>query len=130
MNGTILVIDDSPVALILIHCALTKEGYRVIVAADGSTGLSKARKHRPDLVLLDLMMPGLNGYEVCRSLRSDPETANLPVIILTARSLPRDRELAFLAGADDYLIKPFFSSELLNRIEALLSAEERLEFAQ
>ena len=120
MDRTILAVDDNPAALMLIRCALGAEGYTVITAADGHEALRKARHQQPDLVVLDLMMPGIDGYEVCLRLRTDPVTAHIPVIILSAKSQSRDQQTGFEVGADDFLTKPVLPSELVNRIEALL----------
>ena len=117
---TLLLVEQDKKIHPRIQCALVAEGYTVITAVDGHEALRKAREQQPDLVVLDLMMPGLNGYEVCRHLRTDPETTHMPVIILSARSLPRDQKLGFGVGADDYLTKPVLPSELVSRIESLL----------
>ncbi len=114
----ILVVDDDPKVLALMRRGLAFEGYAVDLAADGAEALAMARDHPPDLVVLDVMLPGLDGLEVCRRLRAaDPD---LPVLMLTARGRVPDRVAGLDAGADDYLVKPFAFDELLARIRALL----------
>jgi len=119
-KGSVLVIDDEKDLLELVRYNLEKEGYDVIAAADGTSGLEIAREHAPDLVVLDLMMPGVDGLEVCRQLRQDARTARLPVIMLTAKATEADRIVGLEMGADDYLTKPFSPRELVARIKALL----------
>ncbi len=119
-NGTILVIDDEKDLQELVRYNLEKEHYDVIVASDGRTGLDIALRHRPDLVVLDLMMPGIDGLEVCRSLRTDSRGKRIPLIMLTAKATESDRVVGLELGADDYVIKPFSPRELVARIKALL----------
>jgi two-component system response regulator MprA len=113
----ILVVDDDPMVATTIQRVLLPEGYDVDVALGGSAALDPARDRRPDLVVLDLMMPGIDGLEVCRQLRAD---GNLPILMLTARSGTADRVRGLDTGADDYLVKPFAYAELLARVRALL----------
>jgi two-component system, OmpR family, response regulator MprA len=113
----ILVVDDDPMVATTIQRALLPEGYDVDVALGGAAALDRARDRRPDLVVLDLMMPGIDGLEVCRRLRAD---GNLPILMLTARSGTADRVRGLDTGADDYLVKPFAYAELLARVRALL----------
>ena len=117
MSPTILVIEDEEKITDFLRRGLAYEGYRVNVAHDGPTGLASARDNPPDLVILDWMLPGMDGLEVCRRLRSG---GSVPIIILTARYAVADRVLGLDAGADDYLVKPFAFDELLARIRALL----------
>lgn len=119
-GGTILVIDDEKDFARLVVRALESEGYDVIVAADGKTGLKIAREHRPDLVVLDLTMPDIDGLEVCKALRSEPRSARLPILVLSGRASAADRVLGLELGADDYLVKPFVSQELVARVKAIL----------
>ena len=119
-NGTILVIDDEKDLQELVRYNLEKEHYDVIVASDGGTGLDIALRHRPDLVVLDLMMPGIDGLEVCRRLRTDDRGRRIPLIMLTAKATESDRVVGLELGADDYVIKPFSPRELVARIKALL----------
>ncbi len=133
----ILVVDDEQDILELIRHTLNKEGYEVHVAANGQQAVEKAIKIKPSLILMDVMMPVMDGMEACRQLKEDPETATLPIIFLTARSEEFAELAGFEAGADDYISKPIRSRVLLSRIRAILrrnmggSAEEevvKLEF--
>lgn len=118
----ILVVDDNADLLQMIRMLLQERGgHEVILSAEGEDGLAKARAYPPDLAIVDVMMPGINGYEVCRQLRQNPATAHIPIIILTARGQPVDREAALAAGADDYIAKPVTMAELLERVNRLLS---------
>jgi two-component system alkaline phosphatase synthesis response regulator PhoP len=124
LSRTILVIDDEPELVKLLDYNLTKAGYLVLTAKDGESGLATARKHSPDAIILDVMMPGLDGWEVCKRLRQDPATSALPVIMLTAKADEGDRVLGLELGADDYVTKPFGVRELLARVKALLRRSE------
>jgi two-component system alkaline phosphatase synthesis response regulator PhoP len=114
---TILVVDDEATLVATIKYNLEREGYRVVTAGDGESAVSTARECRPDLILLDLMMPGLNGLEVTRILRRE---TIVPILILTARESETDRVVGLEIGADDYVTKPFGMRELLARVHALL----------
>lgn len=116
----ILVVDDEPDILSLLVYQLSREGYRVSTAVDGRSALSTAREERPDVVVLDLMLPGVDGYEVLRTLREDDDTSDIPVILLTARREEEERVRGFRFGADDYVTKPFSARELALRVRALL----------
>jgi two-component system alkaline phosphatase synthesis response regulator PhoP len=118
--GRILVVEDEPDVAVLIRYNLTKEGYEVLQAANGAEALRQAREGAPDLILLDLMIPQLNGWEVCRRLKQDPATRAIPVIIVTARVEEGDKVLGFEMGADDYVTKPFAVRELVARIRAVI----------
>jgi two-component system, OmpR family, alkaline phosphatase synthesis response regulator PhoP len=117
---TILAIDDEKDLIELICYNLEKEGLRVRGALDGETGLAMALQEAPDLVLVDLMLPGIDGLEVCRRLRADKRTAGIPLIMLTAKSGESDRVVGLELGADDYVTKPFSPRELAARVRALL----------
>jgi len=119
MAKRILVIDDAPKIVDFVRRGLTYEGYIVDVAYDGQSGLEQAEREPPDLVMLDVMMPGLDGLEVCRQLRASPN-GDVPILMLTAKDAVADRVAGLDAGADDYLVKPFAFNELLARIRALL----------
>jgi two-component system response regulator MprA len=118
MNERILIIEDDEAILKVIRRGLTYEGYQVDTAVDGETGLIQSRERHPDLVLLDLMLPGIDGLEVCQRLRAGG--GNTPILVLTAKDALQDRILGLDSGADDYMVKPFELDELLARIRALL----------
>lgn len=120
----ILVVDDEESILELVTFNLKKEGFQVDTALDGQQALDKVASRQPDLVVLDWMLPGLDGLEVCRRLRSDPNTADLPIIMLTARGEEMDKILGLELGANDYVTKPFSPRELAARIKAHLRAAQ------
>ncbi|HID64044.1 MAG TPA: response regulator [Anaerolineae bacterium] len=120
MAEKILIVDDDVNALKLIGYTLHREGYEIIAARSGQEALVKAREEEPQLVILDIMMPRMDGYEVCRRLRATPQTAQVPVIMLTAKGQVEDKVAGFEAGADDYLTKPVIPAELVARVKALL----------
>ncbi len=120
MPETILVVDDDPDIARFVEVNLRSAGYDVAVAADGEEALQKAWEMRPDLVLLDVMMPRIDGFEVAQRLRRNPQTANTSIIMLTAKALSTDKVLGLTAGADDYIIKPFDPIELLARVKGTL----------
>src|SRR5256885_3547728 len=134
MMQRLLIIEDELPMRTALADVLSSEGYRVLTAADGDSGLRRAIEEKPDLVLLDIMMPKLDGYSVCAELR---RLANpVPILMLTAKGMVDDRVTGLDAGADDYLVKPFSTNELLARVRALLRRLERgskgpaiLEFA-
>jgi DNA-binding response OmpR family regulator len=121
MPRTILVVDDDPNALRVMALALRAEGYRVVTTVNGQDALVQAREQRPDLMLLDVMMADLDGYEVCRRLRADPSTATIPVIMLTAKTLVVDKISGLRAGADEYIPKPAEPSYVVEQVTALLN---------
>jgi DNA-binding response OmpR family regulator len=123
-SQTILVIDDDRDLARVIVRTLEQEGYDVIHASNGTSGLQIAREHRPDLVVLDLTMPDIDGLEVCKTLRREPRSARLPILVLSARASAADRVLGLELGADDYLIKPFVAQELAARVKAILRRSE------
>ncbi len=116
----ILVVEDEKNITKVVTYNLEREGYQVITARDGEEGLAKARKELPDLVVLDLMLPKLDGLEVCRQLKSDPKSARIPIIMLTAKTQEADRVVGLEMGADDYVAKPFSVRELAARVKAVL----------
>lgn len=116
----ILVVDDEADLIELVSYNLKKEGFTVDSASGGETALTKMRKDKYDLVILDLMLPGIQGVELCRILRNDPRTAGLPIIMLTAKGEEVDRILGLEMGADDYVTKPFSLRELVARVKAVL----------
>ncbi|HET9723324.1 MAG TPA: response regulator [Actinomycetota bacterium] len=120
MPETILVVDDDPDIARFVEVNLRSAGYDVSVASDGEQALERAAQLRPDLVLLDVMMPRIDGFEVAQRLRRNPQTANTSIIMLTAKALSTDKVLGLTAGADDYIIKPFDPIELLARVKGTL----------
>lgn len=119
-SGTILIIEDERDVADLISFNLERAGFLTLIAHDGLTGQDTALKERPDLVILDLMLPGKDGYSVFKELRRDTRTASTPVLILTARAQTEDRITGLEAGADDYLTKPFSPKELVLRVNAIM----------
>ncbi len=124
-RARILIVDDEPDIVRLLAFALQAEGYQILTAKNGLEGLELARREKPDVVILDVMMPGMDGFEVCSELRSRPDTANLPIIILSALGQVSDRVKGLRAGADDYVPKPVNLDELSARVAALLSRTQR-----
>jgi CheY-like chemotaxis protein len=126
---TILVADDDPDVMAVIVDALEPEGYRVLTASDGDAALQLAREERPDIVVLDWMMPGQDGLSVCRALRQelDPRLADVPVVLITGRADARDTEAGFNAGVTDYLTKPFKPTHLLARLQSWLIRAQNSE---
>src|SRR5438477_11444346 len=120
MPETILVVDADPDIARFVEVNLRSVGYDVLVASDGEEALSRAEEVRPDLVLLDVMMPRIDGFEVAQRLRRNPQTSNTSIIMLTAKALSTDKVLGLTAGADDYIIKPFDPIELLARVKGTL----------
>ncbi len=120
MPETILVVDDDPDIARFVEVNLRSAGYDVTVAGDGEEALEKASEIRPDLVLLDVMMPRIDGFEVAQRLRKNPQTANTSIIMLTAKALSADKVTGLQSGADDYIIKPFDPIELLARVKGTL----------
>ena len=123
MNKKILVVEDDPSASRLVGYALEQEGYRVITASDGLEGLTKAQNEHPDLIVLDVMLPGLDGYDICQQLRQKPETAELPILMLSAKARQEDKDTGFKIGANDYLAKPADPSLIVAKVKALLTGK-------
>lgn len=119
MNKKLLMVDDDPRLRALVAATVGND-YMLLEAADGEQGLRLARQEKPDVVLLDILMPGLNGMEVCRRLKNDAATQGIKVIMLTGLDSDQDQEAAFRAGADDYFIKPFSPRALLNKLNQVL----------
>jgi len=118
--GAVLVVDDDPDIIEILEYNLRKSGFSVVTAADGPTALQKAREALPSLIVLDLLLPGLEGTDVCRMLKQDKHTRSIPVLMLTARGEEIDRVVGLELGADDYVVKPFSPRELILRIKAIL----------
>lgn len=134
MKTKILIVDDEPDAIELIEFNLKAAGYEVVTAADGELALKKARDLLPALIILDLMLPEVDGLEVCKILRRDPKTSAIPIVMVTAKAAEIDRILGLELGADDYLTKPFSPRELVLRVKRLLRSgqapQDKLEHIQ
>ncbi len=117
---SVLIADDDPLLVQLLEYKLSNRGFRAISVGDGDAALAMAQKERPDLIVLDGMMPGLDGFEVLRRLKESPETEGIPVVMLTGRKQEKDVVNGLSLGAEDYLIKPFSPEELITRIEKAL----------
>jgi len=126
----VLVIDDDPVIRKIIATILVRQGHQVVAASDGKEGLAAVEAQKPDVAIIDVMMPGIDGYEVTRRLRQDPDLIHLPILILTGRSELQEKLNAFEAGADDYMSKPFEPAELIARLSKLLRWGEAVRAAQ
>src|SRR6266446_7337320 len=124
MVKKILIVEDESDLIKLLKYNLEKEGFRISYATDGSVALAEARRDPPDLVILDLMLPGLDGLEICRQLRRNDRFARTPILILSARSEEADRIVGLELGADDYVTKPFSTREVIARVRALLRRNE------
>ena len=119
-KGKILVVDDEIYIVHILDFSLGMEGYEVVTALDGEQALAKVKTEEPDLIVLDIMMPKLDGYETCKMLKSDPETRHIPVILLSAKGRNVDQQMGFQVGADDYITKPFSPRKLVERINLIL----------
>ncbi len=128
-KGRILVVDDEIYIVHILDFSLGMEGYEVITALDGEQALEKARAEKPDLIVLDIMMPKLDGYETCKVLKAEAETKDIPVILLSAKGRNVDQKIGFEVGADDYITKPFSPRKLVERINAILgqSSSQRMQ---
>ena len=126
-NADILIVDDTPANLNVLSAILGKRGYRVRPAINGALALKAAQKAAPDLILLDVQMPGLDGYEVCRQLKADPQTRAIPVIFISALDDVLDKVEAFQVGGVDYITKPFQIEEVLARVENQLALHQQRE---
>lgn len=135
MEPTVLIVEDEPPQAEMLSYNLEKEGFRVMIAGDGDEGLLMARESLPDVIVLDWMLPGLTGIEVCRQLRGDAATREIPILMLTARGEEEDRVRGIETGADDYVVKPYSPREVVARIKGLLRranpslASDALEYA-
>ncbi len=120
MNKKILIIEDDPSALRFVGYALEQEGYQVLTATNGLAGIRKVQNEEPDLIVLDIMLPGIDGFEICHRLRAEPQTAQLPILMLSAKAQEVDKATALKVGADDYISKPWCRSELVTKIATML----------
>jgi two-component system, OmpR family, phosphate regulon response regulator PhoB len=119
----VLVVDDEPDVLLLCRLNLEQRGHQVLEAPDGDEALDLARREAPDLVVLDLMLPGIDGYQVLQTLRADEATSGIPVLVLTAKSLQADRERSRQLGAAAFLTKPFLPDELCDMVDGVLAGD-------
>lgn len=122
MSKRVLIVDDSPTEMHILTEILQKNGFTVLTATNGADGVAAAKKEKPDLVLMDVVMPGLNGFQATRQISKDPETAHIPVIIVTTKDMETDRIWGLRQGAKDYLTKPVNETNLLTTIKNLISA--------
>lgn len=120
MQDSVLIVEDETDVVDLLRYNLGRAGFQVLIASSGDVGLEMARKMRPDLIVLDLMLPGMSGHEVCRALKGDANTEVIPIVMLTAKSEAHERVKGLELGADDYVTKPFSPRELVLRVQALL----------
>jgi len=116
----ILIIDDSPTDIHVVSKMLSKHGFETLSAENAKDGIELAKQHKPDVVLMDVVMPGMNGFQATRSLSRDAETANIPVIILTTKNMETDRMWGMRQGAKEYLVKPPVEKELITKVKALI----------
>lgn len=123
-KAKILVVDDEVNITQILEFSMGAEGYEVITASNGEEAIDKARKEQPDLIILDIMMPRIDGYEACRILKANPITKNIPVVLLTAKGRDIDKRLGYEVGATDYIVKPFSPNKLIERINELLSLKK------
>ena len=123
--GRVLVVDDEPDVLLLCRLNLQQRGHELLEASGGGRALELVRERHPDVIVLDLMMPGINGYDVLEALQGDDATSGIPVLVLTAKSLRADRERSHGLGASAFLTKPFMPSELCEMVDSLLSPDPR-----
>ena len=128
-KGKILVVDDEIYIVHILDFSLGMEGYEVVTALDGEQAIEKARSEKPDLIVLDIMMPKLDGYETCKILKGDKETRDIPVILLSAKGRNVDQKVGFEVGADDYITKPFSPRKLVERINSILghTSQQRMQ---
>ena len=130
MAKKILVIEDDPATSRLVEYSLRHEGYQVSTASNGLDGIRKAVEEAPDLIILDVMLPGLDGFEICHRLRSKPDTAKLPIMMFSAKAQEMDKSTGLLVGADDYLTKPAAPTTILSHVEALLAKKKQVKTGQ
>jgi two-component system alkaline phosphatase synthesis response regulator PhoP len=125
MSQSVLIVDDEPYIVRSLEFLMTKAGYEVRVARDGEQALNEIAKSQPDLVLLDAMMPKRDGFDVCQTIRANPDWADIRVIMLTAKGRDIEREKGLAMGADDYITKPFSTREVVVQVEKILGSKER-----
>jgi DNA-binding response OmpR family regulator len=123
MKPSVLLVDDEPNIVLSLEFLMNQAGYDVRIARDGDAALQAVRDRAPDLILLDVMTPGRDGYEVCQTIRANPAWRNVKIVMLTAKSREVEREKGLALGADDYITKPFSTRELVDRVKRLLGDE-------
>jgi len=126
MKKKILVIEDDPSTLRFIEYTVQQEGLQVLTERNGLDGLKSAQTKQPDLIILDIMLPGLDGYEVCHRLRQKAETASIPILMLSAKARQEDKDTGIRVGADDYLTKPVDPSEIVTKVQTLLANTDKV----
>ncbi len=119
----ILIVDDERYILHILDFSLGAEGYEVITAGDGEQAVERTRSDRPDLIVMDIMMPKMDGFEACKAIKADPDTQSIPVIMLTAKGREIDKKRGLDAGADEYLTKPFSPAKLIERVQVVLDGD-------
>ncbi|MFC1942463.1 response regulator transcription factor [Chloroflexota bacterium] len=124
MSKRILVVEDDPASMRLMQYILEHKGYEVITAVNGLDGLKKARSEEPDLVILDVMLPGMGGFDICYHLRSEPQTAGMPILMLSAKARGVDKDTGLKVGADFYATKPVDPAEIVSTVQSLISKTE------
>jgi twitching motility two-component system response regulator PilH len=122
--ATVLIVDDSPTEVHVLSGYLQKHGFATETAADGAEGIEKARALRPDLILMDVVMPGMNGFQATRELARAPETAAIPIIMVTTKGLETDKIWGMRQGARDYLVKPVTEAQLVEKVRAALDSDD------
>jgi DNA-binding response OmpR family regulator len=130
MEEKILVIEDDPATSRLVDYSLRHEGYQVITASNGLEGIRKAHDESPDLIILDVMLPGMDGFEICHRLRAESDTVKLPILMFSAKAQEIDKDTGLKVGADDYLPKPAAPAEILDRVGKLLSKKKSSQTKQ
>jgi two-component system alkaline phosphatase synthesis response regulator PhoP len=123
MTKKILIVEDDPATQRLVEYSLKQEGYQIITASNGLDGIRKALNDSPDLVILDVMLPGMDGFEICYRLRSEPSTKTLPILMFSAKAQEIDKDTGIKVGADDYLTKPSAPSVIVSHVEKLLATK-------
>jgi DNA-binding response OmpR family regulator len=126
MAKKILVIEDDPAISRLVEYSLRHEGYEVIIATNGLEGIRKAHREVPGLIILDVMLPGMDGFEICSRLRSEPDTAQMLILMFSAKAQDIDRNTGMIVGADDYLSKPAAPAEIVSRVAKLLAKKKKI----
>jgi DNA-binding response OmpR family regulator len=130
MTRKILVIEDDPATSRLVEYSLRREGYEVSKCSNGLEGIRRAHSDVPDLIILDVMLPGMDGFEICHRLRAEPDTAKLPILMFSAKAQEIDKSTGMKVGADDYLTKPSAPAEIVSRVENLLAKKSSDAIAQ